>query len=66
MLSLFECITRFLSFSMEEIKLFAIVNWVFHVSDFLRLFIMSFKYGPILLRYSSTDRVLFLSSLFFY
>ena len=44
MLSLFECITRFSSLSIEEIKLFAIVNWIFHVSDFLRLFIMSFKY----------------------
>ena len=30
---------------MEEIKLFAIVNLLFHVPDFLRLFMMSFKYG---------------------
>ena len=61
MLSLFECITRSSSLSMEEIMLFAIINWTFHVSDFLRLFMMSFKYGLILLRYSSTDIVLFLS-----
>ena len=57
-LSLFEWITHSSSLSMEEIKLFAIVNWIFHVSDFLRLFMMSFKYGLILLRYSSTDSVL--------
>ena len=49
--------------SMVEIKLFAIVNWIFHVSDFLRLFMTSVKYGLILLRYSETDSVLFLSSL---
>ena len=48
---------------MKEIKLFTIVNWVFHVSDVLRLFLMSFKYGLISLRYSSTDSVLFLSLL---
>ena len=62
MLSLFEYITRSSSLSMEEIKLFAILNRIFHVSDFLRLFMMSFKNGLILLRYSSTDRVLFLVS----
>ena len=33
MLSLFECITRSSSWSLEEIKLFAIANWIFHVSD---------------------------------
>ena len=46
MLSFFECITRSSSSSMEEIKLFAIVNWFFHVSDLLRLFI-SFRYDLI-------------------
>ena len=55
MLLLIECITRSSSLSMEEIKLFAIVNWIFHVSKFLRLLMMSFKHGLILLRYSSTD-----------
>ena len=49
MLSLFECITRSSSLSMEEIKLSAIVNWFFYVSDFLRLFMMSFRYILILL-----------------
>ena len=49
MLSLFECITCSSSLSMEEVKLFAIVNWIFHVSDFLRLFTMSVKYGLTLL-----------------
>ena len=55
MLLLIECITRSSSLSMEEIKLFAIVNWIFHVSKFLRLLMMSFKHDLILLRYSSTD-----------
>ena len=66
MLSLFECIIRSSSLSMERIKLFAIVNWILHLSDFSRLFNMSFKYGLILLRYSSTDCALFLSVLFSY
>ena len=44
---------------MEEMKVIAIVHWIFYVSDFLRLFIMSFKYGLVLLRYSSTDSVYF-------
>ena len=58
LLSLFECVTRFSSLSLEEIKLIAIVNWIFHVSDSLRIF-MSFKYGLILLKYASTNSVLF-------
>ena len=37
MLSIFECITRSSSLSMKKIKLIAIVNWIFHVSDFLRV-----------------------------
>ena len=40
------------------------VNLILHVSDFLRLVMISFKYDLILLRYSSTDSVLFLSPLF--
>ena len=66
MLLLFECIKRYSSLSLEEIKLFAIVNSICHVSDFLRLFMMSFKYGLILLRYSSTGSILFLSPLLSY
>ena len=58
----FECITPSSSLSLEEIKLIAFFIWIFHVSDFFRLFIMSFKYGLIVLRYSSTDSV-FLSPL---
>ena len=50
---------------MEEVKSFDIVNLIFHGWDFLRLLIISFKYGLILLRYSSTDRVLFLSPFYF-
>ena len=69
-LSLFECITCSSSLPTEEIKLFAIVNWIFHVSDFLSLFMFiylySFKCGLILLRYSSTDSILFLSLLLSY
>ena len=52
MLSLFECITCSSSFS-EEKKIIVIVNWIFHVSDFLRSFMTSFKYGLILSRYYS-------------
>ena len=48
MLIRFECISRSSSLSMEEIKLFAIPNLVFHVSDFSRLLMISFKYGLIL------------------
>ena len=60
-LSLFECISHSSSLSTEEVKLFAVVYLIFHVSEFLRLFMMSFKYSLILLRYSPTDSVLFLS-----
>ena len=66
MLSLFERITRSSSLSLEEMKLLAIANLIFHVPDFLRLFMMSFRYGLIKLRYSSTDSVLFLSLLLSY
>ena len=61
--SLFECILCSSLLSTEEIKLFAIVSWIFYLSDSLRLFMMSFKYGLILLRCSSTDSILFLSLL---
>ena len=57
-LSLFEYITRSSPLSLQEIKSVAIVNLFFYVSDFLRLHMMSFKFGLILLRYSSTDSVL--------
>ena len=46
-LSLFECFTRSPSVSLEELKLIAIVKWIFHVSYFLRSFVISwfkFKY----------------------
>ena len=66
MLSLFECITCFSSLSEEEIMVFPIVNWICHVSDFLRLYMMSFKYSLVLLRYSSGDTVLSLSPLLLY
>ena len=36
MLSLFYCIIRSSSVSLEEIKLSAIVKWIFYVSDFLK------------------------------
>ena len=58
MLSFFEWVTCSWSLSLEEIKQNAIVNWIFHVSDFMRLFMMSFKYGLILLRCSATDTFL--------
>ena len=66
MLSLFEYIAYSSSLAMEEIKLFAIVNWIFNVSDFLRLFMSSFKYGLILSGYTLTDSILFISPLLSY
>ena len=59
MLSLFESITC--SLSIEEINLLAIFIQIFHVSGFLKLFSMSFKYGLVLLRYSLAGKILFLS-----
>ena len=37
------------------------VNWIFYLSEFLRLFMIHFKYGLILSRYFLINRVLFLS-----
>ena len=51
---------------MEEIKLIAIVSWIFCVSDFLRLFMIFFKYGLILSKYFSTDPALYPSPLALY
>ena len=48
LLSRFEYITGSSSLSLEQIRLIAIVYWIFHISDFLRLFMISFKYGVIL------------------
>ena len=48
MLSLFECITHSSSLSLEVIKLTAIVNWIFYVSDSLKSFKISLRYGLIL------------------
>ena len=45
----------FLSASLEEIKLVAIINWSFHVLDFRRLIVISLKEGLVSLRYSLTD-----------
>ena len=61
MLSPCEHITRSLSLSLEDIKVTAIVNWIFHVTDFFISFVIYCKYGLILLRYSSIDIVLLLS-----
>ena len=56
----FECISYSSSLSsLEETKLIASINWIFYVSDFLRSFMISYKYGLILLRYSSTDSVFY-------
>ena len=65
MLQLFECITCSSSLSLKKIRLFAMANWLFHVPNFLRLFMMSFQYGLILKRYCSTA-VLFLSLVLLY
>ena len=54
MLSLFDCIIHFSSLLyLEETNLIVIANLIFNVSDCLRSFIMSLKYGLILSRYSS-------------
>ena len=67
MLLLIECITCSSSLSSsEEKKLIVFVNSTFHVPDFLRLFMIPFRYGLMLLRYSSTDSILFLSPLLLY
>ena len=63
MLSLFKCITHSSSLSLEEIKSIAVVNWIFHTLDILKLLMMSFKFGLILLKYASSDKVLFVSLL---
>ena len=52
MLSLFEYMTGYSSVSLQEVKLIAIVNWMFHESDTLTSFMISFKYGLTLLKYS--------------
>ena len=66
MLWLLGCIIRSSSLPLEETKLIAIGNWFFHVSDFLRSFLISTKYSVILLRYSLIDCVLFPSPLLSY
>ena len=45
-------------------KFIAIIKWSFHVSGFLRSFMISFKYGLILWSYFSIDSVLYQSPLF--
>ena len=45
--------------SLEEIKLISIVNWIYPVPDFLRLFMISFKYSLNSWRCSLIDRALF-------
>ena len=56
MLSLFECTICSSSLSIEQINLFAIDNWIYHISDISRSFIMSFKQGLILLRYNCCSK----------
>ena len=63
MLLLFECITCSSSMSLEEINVVPIVNYIFHLPDFLRLFMMSFKDGLISFRHSLIDSALLLSPL---
>ena len=63
MLSFFECITGSSAMSLEDIKLIANFNWIFHISDFLILFMISFKYVLILSKCFSIDSVLTLLSL---
>ena len=60
----FECITLSPTISLEEIELIVIDNWIFQVSDFLRLFITSFKYCLTSLKYSSIDISISITFLF--
>ena len=58
LLSLFDCIIRSSSlWNLQEIKLIANINWIFHEWDFMIWYMICFKYGLILLRYSLTDSV---------
>ena len=66
MLSVLEYVTRSSSVYLEEIKLITIINWIFHVADLLRSFMISFKDGLTSLRDYSVDRFFFLSSLLSY
>ena len=43
--------------SLEDIKLIAIINFIFHASDFLRLFMMTFTHGLLLSRYSNVIKI---------
>ena len=65
LLSLFQCIACSSSLSLEEVESIAIVNWMFYMSEFLRLFLKLFKYSLIELRNFLTDSV-FLSPLLLY
>ena len=65
LLSLFQCIVCSSSLSLEEVESIAIVNWMFYMSEFLRLFLKLFKYSLIELRNFLTDSV-FLSPLLLY
>ena len=69
MLSLLECNTCPSCLSLEDIKLIAIVKWIFRVWYFLlRSYMICFKYGLILFNwfnwFHSIDSVLFLSPIF--
>ena len=64
--SLLVCIVRVSLESLEEKKLIATVNLVFHSLLVLKSSIKSFKYGLISSRYSLIDNVLSLSPLLSY
>ena len=64
--SLYVCMVWVSSEPLEEIKLIDIVNRIFHSPWDLRSFIISFKYGLIIPRYSLIDKVLSLSPLLSY
>ena len=51
-----QCITHFWSISLEKLRLIAIANWIFYLSDSWRLIIISLTYGLISLRYCLIDR----------
>lgn len=65
-LSLSEWITRSSSTYLEEIQLTVIANWIFLVWFYLRLFMVSFKFGLISSMYSLIDSLILIVITFMY
>ena len=53
-------------FRRNKVNCYRWFDWIFHVSDYLKSFMIYFDYDLILLRYSSSGSVLFVSPLLLY